>query len=73
MDFIELKKKSAEELKDIYVAHLEKLKDMRFKIASKQLKNIREIRNIKKEIAQILTLKIVMNTKKNTQAPQAKK
>jgi len=73
MDFIELKKISAEELKDIYVAHLEKLKDMRFKIASKQLKNIREIRNIKKEIAQILTLKIVMNTKKNTQAPQAKK
>ncbi|KKQ56927.1 MAG: 50S ribosomal protein L29 [Parcubacteria group bacterium GW2011_GWA2_38_13] len=73
MDFIELKKKSAEELKDIYVAHLEKLKDMRFKIASKQLKNIREIRNIKKEIAQILTLKTVMNTKKNTQAPQAKK
>ena len=46
---------------------------MRFKIASKQLKNIREIRNIKKEIAQILTLKTVMNTKKNTQAPQAKK
>ena len=73
MDFIELKKISAEELKDIYVAHLEKLKDMRFKIASNQLKNIREIRNIKKEIAQILTLKTVMNTKKNTQAPQAKK
>lgn len=69
MEFIELKKKSAEELKDIYSAHLEKLKDMRFKIASKQLKNIREIRNIKKEIAQILTLKFT----KNVEAPQAKK
>lgn len=56
MEYIELKQKSIGELKELYLSQLEKLKDLRFKIASKQLKNIREIRNVKKEIAQILTI-----------------
>jgi len=63
MEFQELKKKSADELKEMYMTNLEKLKDLRFKIASKQLKNIREMRNMKKEIAQILT---IMNEKNTT-------
>ena len=56
MEFKELQPKSIDELKALYMANLEKLRDLRFKIASKQLKNIREIRNTKKENAQILML-----------------
>jgi large subunit ribosomal protein L29 len=47
--------KSLAELRD-------KLRELRFKDANKQLKNIREIRVIKKTIAKILTL---LNIKKN--------
>jgi ribosomal protein L29 len=32
------------------------LRDSRFKVSQNQLKNIREIRNIRKKIAQILTI-----------------
>lgn len=56
MKFKELKQKSIDELKGMHHSNLEKLKDMRFKVASKQLKNIREIRKTKKENARILTL-----------------
>jgi len=34
----------------------EKIRDLKFKIASGQLKNVREVRETKKTIAQILTL-----------------
>jgi ribosomal protein L29 len=56
MEFKELKTKTEKELKQILNESREKLRDLRFKDANKQLKNVREIRVIKKTIAKILTL-----------------
>ncbi|MFA5023616.1 MAG: 50S ribosomal protein L29 [Patescibacteria group bacterium] len=56
MDFKELKTKDAADLKKILDTTREKLRDLRFKDSNKQLKNIREIRNARQLVAQILTL-----------------
>lgn len=52
----ELKLKSETELNRLLVSSREKLRDLRFKVSQNQLKNIREVRMIKKKIAQILTI-----------------
>jgi ribosomal protein L29 len=57
MKLKDLKNKTKEEVQEILDLRREKLRDLRFKDSNKQLKNIREIRLIKKEIAQILTFK----------------
>ena len=51
----ELKLKPVIELQKLLALDREKLRDLRFKVSQNQLKNVREIRNIKKRIAQILT------------------
>lgn len=56
MEFKELKKKEVKDLHRILNESREKLRDLRFKDANKQLKNVREIRKIKNVIAQTLTL-----------------
>jgi large subunit ribosomal protein L29 len=56
MEFKELKKKTESELHKLLEQSRDKLRDLRFKDANKQLKNIREIRQIRETIAQILTL-----------------
>lgn len=56
MKIKELRRLSLSELQKKLIESREKLRDLRFKIASKQVKNIREIREIKKTIARILTL-----------------
>ena len=56
MEFKELKKKETKDLHKILNESREKLRDLRFKDANKQLKNVREIRKIKNVIAQTLTL-----------------
>lgn len=56
MDKKELKTKDAQELNKLLQINREKLRDLRFKDSNKQLKNIREIRAVRKLIAQILTL-----------------
>ncbi|HOZ53375.1 MAG TPA: 50S ribosomal protein L29 [bacterium] len=56
MDLKELKTKTIAELHNILSDLREKLRDFRFKDSSKQLKNIRGIRVIKKDIARVLTL-----------------
>ena len=56
MDFKELKKKKESDLHKILADTREKLRELRFKDASKQLKNVREIRSLRLKIAQILTL-----------------
>ncbi len=62
MKYKELKQKSEAELKKTRLELSDKLRDLRFKVATKQVKNVREIRKIKKNIAQILTL---LNQKKS--------
>ncbi len=61
MEYKELKKKTESELHKILAQSRDKLRDLRFKDANKQLKDIREIRVIRKTIAQALTL---LNSKK---------
>lgn len=56
MDFKELKNKTGEELHKILAENRDKLRDLRFKVANRQLKDTRSIRKIKKEVAGILTL-----------------
>jgi ribosomal protein L29 len=56
MDFKELTTKSVAELQKFLDLNREKLRDLRFKDSNRQLKNIREIRSVKKLNAEILTL-----------------
>jgi ribosomal protein L29 len=56
MEFKELKTKDEKELHKILAQSREKLRDLRFKDANKQLKNVREIRQVREAISQILTL-----------------
>ena len=52
----ELRKKPKEELLKILKDNREKTKQLRFDLAAGKVKNVREIRRIKKEISQILTV-----------------
>ncbi len=61
MDFKELQTKSEAELQKILVQDREKLRELRFKDSNKQLKNVREIRAVKEQVAQVLT---ILNKKK---------
>ena len=56
MKIRELKAKSTEELKDIFTDMTQKRRELNFKLASEQLKNVREVRKVRKTIAQILTI-----------------
>ena len=56
MEYKELKNKKESDLHRILSDSREKLRDLRFKDASKQLKNVREIRVVRKTISNILTL-----------------
>ena len=56
MEFKELKNKTEKELQALLAESREKLRIARFKDASKQLKNVREIRLVRAVIANILTL-----------------
>jgi len=56
MEIKELRLKEITELNQLLKDNRKKLDDLRFKIKQGQLKNIREIRLIKKDIAKILTV-----------------
>ena len=56
MKLVELRRKQKEELKKILQDNREKLRQLRFDLSAGKVKNVREIRHLKKEIAQILTL-----------------
>ena len=56
MEVNELRKKTKEELRRILFDKREKLRQLRFDLAGGKVKNVREIRKIKKDIAIILTL-----------------
>ena len=56
MKFKELATKPEAELHKMLQEAREQTRDLRFKIASKQLKNVRQMRATKKQIAQIMFL-----------------
>lgn len=56
MEYKELKNKKADELRKILSEQRDKLRDLRFKDANKQLKDVRTIRKTRVMIAQIMTL-----------------
>jgi len=56
MDKKELKTKERPELEKLLASNREKLRELRFKDSNKQLKNIRELRSVRKLAARILTL-----------------
>lgn len=60
----ELKAKSAVELNKLLAANREKMRELNFRIAQNQNKNVREIRFVKKKIARILTVLNQLNNKK---------
>lgn len=55
MKFSELREKSIKELYDLLNEERIRLGNLRFKLANNQLKNVREIKETKKNIARILT------------------
>jgi len=56
MEYKELKKKKISDLHKILAESRDKLRDLKFKDANKQLKDVRAIRKIRTTISQILTL-----------------
>ena len=53
MKIKELRNRSTEELQKLLLELCEKRRELNFKIANKQLKNIREIRAVKKDTARV--------------------
>jgi large subunit ribosomal protein L29 len=56
MKLNELRQKSEKDLKKILEDNQKKLRQLRFDLTAGKVKNVREIRMIKKNIARILTL-----------------
>ena len=56
MKVAELKQKSKKELFELLEGQKETLRQLRFSLAAGKVKNVRAIRQLKKTIAQILTL-----------------
>jgi len=56
MKTTELQQKSKSELQKILLDNREKLRQLRFDLAAGKVKNVREVRKVKKDIARILTL-----------------
>ena len=56
MKTLELKQKPKPELQKLLIDSQERLRSLKFDLASGKVKNVREIRELKKNIARILTL-----------------
>ena len=56
MKIVELRQKSKEELDQLLGGQKETLRQLRFDLAAGKVKNVRQIRQLKKTIAQILTV-----------------
>lgn len=56
MKISEFKQKPKKELQRLLRTNQDKLRQLRFDLASGKVKNVREIRQIKKDIARILTI-----------------
>ena len=53
IEYKELKKKNPADLQKLLAEYRDKLRDLRFKDANKQLKNVREIRVVRRLISRI--------------------
>ena len=74
MEYKQLKKKKQSELHNILAEHRDKLRDLRFKEANKQLKNVREIRSVRETISRVLTiLNLQKDNKKEMVEEESKK
>jgi large subunit ribosomal protein L29 len=56
MKIKELQQKSKSELQKFLADSREKLRQLRFDLSAGKVKNVREVRKIKKDIAKVLTL-----------------
>jgi large subunit ribosomal protein L29 len=56
MEIKELRQKPETELRKLLAQLRENFRDMRFKIISKQHKDVREIRDVRKDIARVMTV-----------------
>jgi large subunit ribosomal protein L29 len=56
MKINELRQKSKSELQKILLDDREKLRQLRFDLAAGKVKNVREVRKTRKDIARILTM-----------------
>lgn len=56
MKMSELREKSIAELKEMLVEAKEKLRELCFRVSTRELKNVREIRKVKQQIARLLTV-----------------
>lgn len=56
MKILELRQKTKSELQKLLQDNRERLRQLRFDLIAGKVKNVREIRKIKKEIARILTI-----------------
>ena len=56
MKITELRKKSKEELRELLEERKTRLNELKFSLAQKKAKNVKEPAQIKKDIARILTL-----------------
>ena len=65
MEYKELKTKGEKELQKLIVEQREKLRELKFKTAANQLKNIRELRTVRKQISQIMFLLATKASEKN--------
>jgi ribosomal protein L29 len=52
----ELRQKTEKELKDLLQENRHKVGELKFDLASKKLKNVKQITGLKRDIARILTL-----------------
>ena len=68
MKMKELKDKTQESLEKLLQEKREKLRQLRFELSQDKLKNVSEIKNIKKNIARILT---IINLKSKSQKPKS--
>ena len=59
----EIKQKSNQELREMLVDHRQRLGQLKYELSSKKHKNVMEIRMLRKEIAQIITLLKQKNVK----------
>ncbi|MBU1255550.1 50S ribosomal protein L29 [Patescibacteria group bacterium] len=60
----ELTKKTEKELKDLLIESRHKLGRLKFDLSSKKLKNVKQIKELRRDIARILT---ILKAQKNEQ------